>query len=120
MAVPTRVLSRRTLVSSLETGGHAHARKPVAMFSAHPAYFRPLGKTLLNPYFFTNIQGFILMATAYIPAIYFYYDITFNERKAESSILVGLFGEEGLRKFLNFSDTKQSTLYKLIPTLFIS
>ena len=50
------------------------------------------------------------MATAYIPAIYFYYDITFNERKAETSILVGLFGEEGLRKFFKFSDTKLITL----------
>ncbi|CAG5089535.1 Oidioi.mRNA.OKI2018_I69.PAR.g12273.t1.cds [Oikopleura dioica] len=87
LAVPTRVLSRRTLVSSLETGGHAHARKPVALFSAHPAYFRPL--------------GLVLMATAYIPAIYFYYDITFNQRKAETSILVGLFGEEGFLRDLN-------------------
>jgi hypothetical protein len=59
------------------------------------------------------------MATAYIPAIYFYYDITFNERKAESSILVGLFGEDGLRKFLNFSDKKRSTFYKFHLTLFI-
>ena len=52
-------------------------------------------------HFFTSIEGLILMATAYIPAIYFYYDITFNQRKAETSILVGLFGEEGFRKLWN-------------------
>ena len=39
-----QVLQRRSLISSLETGGHAHAKEGYALFTKHPAWYRYLGK----------------------------------------------------------------------------
>merc|ERR1711868_292751 len=38
-----QVLQRRSLISSLETGGHAHAKEGYALFTKHPAWYRYLG-----------------------------------------------------------------------------
>ena len=37
-------LSRRPLISSLETGGHAHTKTGYTMFMQHPGWYRYLGK----------------------------------------------------------------------------
>jgi len=82
-------LTRRSLVSSYETGGQAHCKTGYALFSKHPGWYRYL--------------GFLIMVQAYIPTMIFWNDNNFNERKLEVSILDAIFSEDNFFHDLNLT-----------------
>merc|ERR1712157_585490 len=80
---------RRRLVSSMDTGGHAHARTGYALFSSHPSWYRYLGA--------------FLCVTAGMPLYIFYDDNMFRGRVLEQSILDALFDQENILHDLNLT-----------------
>merc|ERR1719337_315745 len=82
-------LSRRPLISSLETGGHAHAKTGYSFFSQHPSWYRYLGA--------------IILLQAPLPLLVFWNDNNYDERKLESSILSTFFSDEFILRDLNLT-----------------